>query len=139
MLIERAGELGAIEHAVAGLAGGIGSVVVVEATAGLGKTALLERAAELAATAGCVVRLASPDPGERQFAFGVIRTLPEAPVRDAAATERDQLLAGAATLAGALLLDGAAGCPSPERGAPPPSPTASCGCARASPARARWR
>ncbi len=120
MLIERAGELGAIEHAVAGLAGGIGSVVVVEATAGLGKTALLERAAELAATAGCVVRLASPDPGERQFAFGVIRTLLEAPVRDAAATERDQLLAGAATLAGALLLDGAAGCPEPGTGCAAP-------------------
>jgi DNA-binding CsgD family transcriptional regulator len=47
MLIERAGELEVIERAVAGLAGGTGSVVVVEATAGLGKTALLERAAEL--------------------------------------------------------------------------------------------
>ncbi len=114
MLIERAGELEVIERAVAGLADGTGSVVVVEATAGLGKTALLERAAELAANAGCLVRLGSPNPHERHFAFGVVRTLLEAPLRDAAAAERSELLAGAAALAGALLLDGTADCPGPE-------------------------
>ncbi len=114
MLIERAGELEVIERAVAGLAGGTGSVVVVEATAGLGKTALLERLAELAANAGCLVRLGSPNPHERHFAFGVVRKLLEAPLRDAAAAERSELLAGAAALAGALLLDGTADCPGSE-------------------------
>ena len=120
MLIERAGELEVIERAAAGLARGKGSVVVVEAAAGLGKTALLERAAELAANARSLVRVASPDPGERHFAFGVIRTLLEAPVRDAPASERVQLLTGPATLAGALLLDGAIDCAEPETGCTTP-------------------
>jgi len=114
VLIERAAELDAIDRAVAGLLADTGSVVVVEASAGLGKTALLDRAAELAADAGCLVRHASPDPGDRHFAFGVIRTLLEAPLRDATEAERAELLAGAATLAGALLLDGTADCPDGE-------------------------
>ena len=80
-LVERVVELDALEHAVARLTGGAGGVVVVEAAAGLGKTALLDNAAELAAAAGYLVRRATPRPNERDFPFGVVRTLLEAPVR----------------------------------------------------------
>jgi len=106
MLIERVAELDILARGVARLAGGVGGVVVLEAPAGLGKTALLERAARLAADAGCVVRRAAPGPHERHFPFGVVRTLLEPPLRDMPAGERAPLLTGAAAPAGALLLDG---------------------------------
>ncbi len=105
-LIERMGELDVLERAVARVAGRAGGVVVLEAPAGLGKTALLEHAAELAAQAGCLVRRAAPGQLERQFPFGVVRTLLEAPLRDASRQERAHLLRGPATIAGGLLLDG---------------------------------
>ena len=80
--------------------------MVLEAPAGLGKTALLEHAARRATQAGCLVRRAAPGPLERHFPFGVVRTLLEAPLRDASSHERARLLEGAAASAGALLLDG---------------------------------
>ena len=88
------------------LAGGEGGVVVLEAPAGLGKTVLLEHAEQRARDAGCRVRRAAPGPLERHFAFGVVRALLEAPLRDASEPERTRLLDGAAAPAGALLLDG---------------------------------
>jgi len=106
-LIERATELGVLDGAVHHLASGSGGVVVVEAAAGLGKTALLEHAAAAAADAGCLVRRAAPGPLERHFPFGVIRSLFEAPLHDASAEERARLLDGAAAPAGELLLRGA--------------------------------
>jgi DNA-binding CsgD family transcriptional regulator len=88
------------------LAGGDGGVVVLEAAAGLGKTVLLEHAAQRAAQAGFRVRTAAPGPLERHFPFGVVRALLEAPLRDASEPQRARLLDGAAASAGALLLDG---------------------------------
>ena len=108
-LVERAAELHVLERAVAGLAGlagGPGGVVVLEAPAGLGKTALLDYSARLARDAGFLVRHAAPGPHERQFAFGVVRTLLEAPLRNLPASERAAILTGASAPAGALLLDG---------------------------------
>ncbi len=105
-LVERAAELHVLERAVAGLAGGPGGVVVLEAPAGLGKTALLDHSARLARDAGFLVRHAAPGPHERQFAFGVVRTLLEAPLRNLPASERAAILTGASAPAGALLLDG---------------------------------
>ena len=67
------------------LAAGASGVVVLEAPAGLGKTALLDDAAPLAAAAGCLVRRAAPGPLERHFPFGVVRALLEAPLREASA------------------------------------------------------
>jgi DNA-binding CsgD family transcriptional regulator len=107
-LIERGVELGVLFGAVRRLARGEGGVVVVEAPAGLGKTALLEHAAPRAANAGCLVRRAAPGPLERHFPFGVVRALLEAPLRDAPARERERLLEGAAAHAGRLLLEGTA-------------------------------
>jgi len=105
-LIERAVELGVLAGAACRLADGDGGVVVLDASAGLGKTALLERAALFATDAGCLVRRAAPGPLERHFPFGVVRALLEAPVREASEKERAQLLDGAAALAGTLLLEG---------------------------------
>jgi DNA-binding CsgD family transcriptional regulator len=105
-LIERVTELDVLERAVVALAGRTGGVAVLEAAAGLGKTALLERTARLASEAGCLVRRAAPGPHERDFPFGVVRTLLETPLRGVPATMRSTLLTGAAAPAGALLLDG---------------------------------
>jgi DNA-binding CsgD family transcriptional regulator len=105
-LIERAVELEVLAGAVRRLTAGEGGVVVLDAPAGLGKTALLDRAALLAAGTGCLVRHAAPGPLERHFPFGVVRALLEAPLRDASEPERAQLLDGAAASAGTLLLDG---------------------------------
>ncbi len=105
-LIERAVELWVLSGAVRRVAAGNGGVVVLEAPAGLGKSALLEHGAALAEDAGCLVRRAVPGPLERHFAFGVIRALLEAPLRDAPDQERARLLEGAAGAAGRLLLEG---------------------------------
>ena len=105
-LIERDGELAALTGALAALEERIGGVVTVKAPAGLGKTALLERAVADATVAGCRVRRAAPGPHERHFAYGVMRTLLEAPVHEADAAERSRLLDGAAGRAGDLLLSG---------------------------------
>ncbi len=107
-LIERAVELEVLRAASGRLAAGGSGVVVLEAAAGLGKTALLDYGADLAEAAGCLVRRAAPGPLERHFPFGVVRALLEAPVRDATGVERAHLLDGAAASAGELLLDGIA-------------------------------
>jgi hypothetical protein len=74
-LVERAGELEVLDRAVERLRAGEGGAVVLEAAAGLGKTALLEHAARSAAEAGCAVRRAAAGPLERDFPFGVLRGL----------------------------------------------------------------
>ena len=107
-LLERAAELAALGDAVARAAGGRGAIVVLEAAAGLGKTALLDRAGRLAEGAGCELRRAAPGPLERHLPFGVVRALLEAPLRGASEQERERLLEGAAGAAGRLLLGGPA-------------------------------
>jgi DNA-binding CsgD family transcriptional regulator len=107
LLIERARELEVLDQAVTRLADGEGAIVVLAAPAGLGKTALLEHAAQNAALAGCRVRRAAPGPLERHFGFGVIRALLEGALREGSDGRRARLLEGAAAPAGALLRDGA--------------------------------
>jgi DNA-binding CsgD family transcriptional regulator len=103
-LLERDAEIEALERAAGRLARGHGGVVVVEAAAGLGKTALVDVIAETANEDGCLVRRAAPGPLEREFALGVIRTLLEAPLRATDGGGRDELIDGPAAAAGALLL-----------------------------------
>jgi DNA-binding CsgD family transcriptional regulator len=107
LLIERALELDVLRAAVTRLVSGVGGIVVLAAPAGLGKTVLLEHAAQEATRAGCRVRRAAPGPLERHFGFGVVRALLEGALRDAPDEQRARLLEGAAAPAGALLLDGA--------------------------------
>ncbi len=96
-LIERDDELEALQTAVRAGRG----VVVFEAAAGLGKTALLEQGAALAGADGWAVRRAAPSPLEQRLPFGVVRALLEAPAR-----EHPELIHGAAATAGELLRDG---------------------------------
>lgn len=108
-LVERGRELETLAATVARLRDhGGGGVVTLTAPAGLGKSALVAHAAELAATSGCHVRRATSSPLERHFPFGAVRELLEAPLRAAGGDERAALLDGAAALAGRLLLTGAA-------------------------------
>src|SRR4051812_7770863 len=74
-LVERKAELDVLGSAVEQVRSGQGGVVVLEASAGLGKTALLDHAARIAAEAGCAVRRAAPGPLEREFRYGVVRAL----------------------------------------------------------------
>ncbi|RKQ90754.1 regulatory LuxR family protein [Solirubrobacter pauli] len=96
-LIERDPELETLQTVVRAGRG----VVVIEAAAGLGKTALLEQAAALAGADGWTVRRATPSPLEQRLPFGVVRALLEAPAR-----EHPDLVDGAACAAGELLRDG---------------------------------
>jgi DNA-binding CsgD family transcriptional regulator len=105
-LIERDAELETLAVALARLEDRIGGVVTVNAPAGLGKTTLVERAITAATRAGYRVRSAAPGPQERHFAYGVMRTLLEAPLHDADESEQARLLDGAAAQAGELLLGG---------------------------------
>jgi DNA-binding CsgD family transcriptional regulator len=103
-LYERDGELDALAGALSTARFGEGALVVLDAPAGLGKTALLEQAATIAAEAGFAVHRSAPGPLERGFPYGVVRTLLEAPLHSASGAERERLLDGAAGLAGRLLL-----------------------------------
>jgi DNA-binding CsgD family transcriptional regulator len=103
-LEERDLELATLEAAVERLTMGEGSAIVIEAAPGLGKTALIDHAARAAARAGAVVRRATPTPAERDFPFGVLRSLLEAPVRVAAAPQRARLFEGVTQSAAMLML-----------------------------------
>lgn len=80
-LLEREPELRAIDDAVARAVRGDGSVVLVEAAAGLGKTRLLRAAAERADRAGMRVLRAAGAEVERDLAFGVVQGLLEREAR----------------------------------------------------------
>ncbi|MEV4421021.1 AAA family ATPase [Patulibacter sp. NPDC049589] len=80
-LLERRPELRAIEATVARSRSGTGSVLLVEAAAGLGKTRLVGVASELAERSGMRVLRAVGAEVERDFAFGVVRQLLEREVR----------------------------------------------------------
>lgn len=97
--LERAGE--AIDHACAGA----GEVLVVEGPAGIGKTAFAKAVQEVACGNGMACLLARGDDLYRDFPYGIVRQLFEAPVRDAEASDRESLLDGAAAPAAAILGD----------------------------------
>jgi len=74
-LIERSGDLAPIEEALAAAAAGEGSLALVSGPAGIGKTALLGAASELARSRGFTVLSATGTELERGFPFGVVRQL----------------------------------------------------------------
>ena len=96
-LLERGAELEGLAAQPAAARAAAGSVALLEAPAGQGKTALLR---VLRGTAdGLRVLSATGAPLERDFAFGIVRQLFEAELRRADAERRARLLAGAAALA----------------------------------------
>ena len=102
-LLERGGELARIDQAIAALGRGHGGGLVVQGAAGVGKSALVRRALP----ARCRTAIADVDrAGQRagtRLGFGVVRQLLETRVARAGESERAELLAGAAGLAGPVL------------------------------------
>ena len=110
-LLEREQELGRLRAAAAAAHDGAGRLVLVEADPGVGKTALLAAAAEIAAAQGLAVLRARGGELEAASGFGVVQQLLERSVVRADPEERERLLAGAAALAAAPLGLAPAGAP----------------------------
>src|SRR3954452_5762567 len=98
LLLEREAELAALEAMLDAAQSGDGRLVVVEGSAGIGKTRLLAEASALAAAAGFEVLSARGGELEGEFAFGIVRQLFEAPLGSVPTETRVELLAGAAGL-----------------------------------------
>src|SRR3954467_5208363 len=101
-LLEREAELAALEAMLAAARVGDGRLVVVEGSAGIGKTRLLAEARALAVAAEFDVLTARGGELEGEFAFGIVRQLFEAPLAAATEDERNELLSGAAALSASL-------------------------------------
>jgi hypothetical protein len=98
-LLERGAELEGLAAQVQAARAAQGSVVVLEAPAGHGKTALLRVLRRRAEEAKLRVLTATGAPLERDFAFGVVRQLFDAEVQRADPDRAGSLFAGAARLA----------------------------------------
>jgi hypothetical protein len=106
-LLERGGELARIGQAVEALQSGTGGVLVIQGTAGIGKSSLLRVLCEHATEVGAQTCSARTSELECDFGFGVVRQLLETRMVRAAESERTGLLSGTAGLAGPVLgLDG---------------------------------
>ena len=103
-LLERERELARLDRAIAGAVEGVGSVVALEGVPGIGKTALLAHAHDAARDAGMRVLSARGGELERDFAYGVVRQLLDAPLASARPSDRERWLAGAAGLAAPVVM-----------------------------------
>ena len=114
-LLERDAELAQLESALAiASTRNAGAAVLVEGPAGIGKTAVLDAAIEMAGGHGLDVLTARGAELESTFGGGLARQLFEPVVMGISAEERAELLSGPAELAGRLV--GAA--PAEERAEP---------------------
>ena len=105
-LLERDAALARVDGAFDQLAAGMGSVVVVEGVAGIGKTELLAAVGAGARARGFGILRARGSEFEVEIAFGVARQLFEPMLRAASREERRRLLDGVARVgARALGLD----------------------------------
>jgi predicted ATPase len=102
LLLERGAEVAALEALLDATRSGDGRLVVIEGSAGIGKTRLLAEARALAVAAEFAVLTARGGELEGQFAFGIVRQLFEAPLAALNAEQRAGLLAGAAELSASL-------------------------------------
>jgi DNA-binding CsgD family transcriptional regulator len=107
MLVERERELRALDALVAAARAGEGGAAVVVGPAGIGKTALLDAAAERAR--GFRVLRGRCGELERELSFGLVRDLLVPALRSAADDDRARWLAGAASGAAGVLEDAPAG------------------------------
>jgi predicted ATPase len=106
-LVEREPELACLEAALEAVGGGSGRLVVVQGPAGIGKSALLERACVRGRERGFAVHSAVGGEFERDVGFGVVHQLFDSALRGLSAQEGRVLFAGAAGLARPLLLPSA--------------------------------
>ncbi|MFL5832309.1 MAG: ATP-binding protein, partial [Solirubrobacteraceae bacterium] len=120
-LLEREHEVERIRDLLRAVGRRSGSVLVIEAVAGMGKSMLIEVARARASELGIRVLNARATDLEQGFPFGVMRQLFERPLLEATPDERDRWLAGAAALAADVLANSPA---APSRSsAPSPSPS----------------
>lgn len=114
VLFERERELAAVSHGLSEAREGRGQVILIEASAGLGKTSLLRAAAETAAGMGFTCLRARAGELERDFAYGCVRQLLEPVIAPAPGRDRERWLRGAAALARPLFEPPAPGSPEPS-------------------------
>jgi hypothetical protein len=113
-LLERDTELAVIRDAIAAaVQARAGGMLLIEGPAGIGKTSLLQVAARFAGGLGASVMRARASELERNFSFGVVRQLLEAPVSALGAAERARVLSGAARSAAPVVDASAAPAPLP--------------------------
>ena len=87
-LVEREVELARLATAVEAVRAGTGRFVVVEGSAGVGKTSLLAAAAASAREAGCEVLSAAAGEFDCDLSYGVVRQLFETALYPLGAPER---------------------------------------------------
>ena len=115
VLLEREAELERAAAAISRACSGTGEVIVLEGPAGIGKTELVRAIRGLAVEAGMEALSARGDDLEREYAYGVVRQLFEAPLSRTEPAVRAMLFEGAAELA-AGILGPATATPSPAEG-----------------------
>ena len=103
-LLERERELERISRALRDAVDGVGSVLLVEGPAGIGKTTLALAAGAQGHSRGARLLRAAGRELERDFPYGVVRQLFDPVLRAAAPAHREHLLEGAGGAAAALHL-----------------------------------
>ena len=101
-LLERDAALATINQRLNDAAAGGGSLLLLEGPAGIGKTRLMQAAGRCGRELGLMTLTASGSELERDFAYGVVRQLFEAPLAAMSPLKRTGLLAGAAGRAASL-------------------------------------
>jgi tetratricopeptide (TPR) repeat protein len=104
-LLERDAALARIDRRLRDAIAGAGSLLLLEGLAGIGKTRLIVAAGQHGRELGLTTLSARGSELERDFAYGLVRQLFEAPLVAASPPERNDLLAGAAGRATALFGD----------------------------------
>ncbi|MET8506293.1 AAA family ATPase [Streptomyces sp. NPDC004787] len=102
-LLERDGEMAAVEDAIRSAAAGSGTLVVLSGPAGAGKTRLLRQMRLSALGHGMHALTGSGSTFEREIPFGIVRQMLEVPLARAPEQDRDLWLSGAAAEAASLL------------------------------------
>jgi DNA-binding CsgD family transcriptional regulator len=103
LLFEREAQVAALEALADATRSGAGRVVVIEGSAGIGKTRLLAEGRAIAGSAGMRVLAARGGEFEGGFAYEIVRQLFEPLLASAAADLRAELLSGPAALVEPLL------------------------------------
>jgi DNA-binding CsgD family transcriptional regulator len=116
-LHERERELEVVRDALARALGGRGAAVLLEGVAGIGKTSLLEQICAAAPERGFAVAVGRGSALEESYAWGVVRQLFEPRLRGMSAATRGRTLAGAAALAGPVVMPDSSGEPEASFGA----------------------